>query len=514
MTPKTSKRAPIGRGCEGRNIKCPALLLFMLMLALPLAWSFDVGAQTVPNVDVDISQDTMKADISIGIGAVIRYDGNVTVTGGKANGLTFEAEVLEESWTVNINPNGYVPVAGDTVVAFDGSVSVPANAAEGTYELKVSVTVDTPGVYPPAVHHDIMKVTVIKNRIVVSVLEPSVVTITPTNVTQVHVFSFKVINRGSTDDMVSFGLRDEARLLNLGWGLDLIDEEELGIPAGSFVYINVNVTIPANPAAGDYEVTLGASSGKTDGYDQASAKVHVEKVHPVGTPTEEAWSFLGLGYTGWFTVSLAVIGVVMIVVLGGTEIGFFAFLIYILVPLYCRLKKDKILDNFTRGEIFGYIKANPGTHYMEIQNHLDVSNGVLAHHLSVLEREEFIKSNRDGLFKRFYPRHVKVSKKGKHLSRLQKDIIEEIERHPGIVQKTLAKFLGESKQVVSYHIKVLSKADIIRTEKDGSYVRIYSNRSHKARVRSEDVVEDRDEPMVVEAEPVGTTGTGSERFKM
>jgi predicted transcriptional regulator len=309
---------------------------------------------------------------------------------------------------------------------------------------------------------------------------------------------------------------DKPKLLALGWRLDLLNEnDEVEIGAEAFISVNVNVTIPANAEKGYYHVKLGATSGKTDCSDDAMAIVHVKSAPgpPVGVPSDDAWNFLGIGYTGWFMISLAMVGVVMIVVLGGTEIGFFAFLLYILVPLYCRLKKEKILDNFIRGEIFGYIKANPGTHYMEIQNHLDVSNGVLAHHLNVLEREEFIKSNRDGLYKRFYPKHVKISKKGKHLSRLQKDIIEEVERHPGIVQKTLAKFLGESKQVVSYHIKVLTKAKLLKIEKEGSYKKLYSNRSHKSRVKKDKMVEavSEDEPMVVEAEPVGS---GSERFKM
>jgi len=515
MMPNILSRKPVHREYKSPGRHWPMAIL-VIMILVPMVAALDAGAQTVPDVDVNIYQKMVKVDISIGKGSNIMYDGNVTVSNGKANGLTFEAEVLGEGWAVVINPNGYVPVAGDTRISFDGTVNVPSNAAEGSYELKVSVTVDTPGVYPPAVHHDIMDIQVIKERILVKVDEPSEIELVSSNVTQVHIFTFKVTNRGMTDDTVTFGLIDKPELLALGWRLELMGEDdEVELAAESFISINVNITIPANAKKGHYQVKLGADSGRTDCSDEATAIVHVKSSAgpPVGIPSEEAWNLLGIGYMGWFMISLAMVGVVMIVVLGGTEIGFFAFLIYILVPLYCRLKKDKILDNFTRGEIFGYIKANPGTHYMEVQNHLDISNGVLAHHLNVLEREEFIKSNRDGLYKRFYPKHVKISKKGKHLSRLQKDIIEEVERHPGIVQKTLAKFLGESKQVISYHIKVLAKAKLIKIEKEGSYKRLYSNRSHKARVKQTKVVDDAsvDEPMVVEAEPAGS---GSERFKI
>jgi predicted transcriptional regulator len=490
------------------------LLVLFLMTSLATLGS----AQTVPNVAVDIDQDKMLADISLGLGVTIRYTGNVTLEGGKANGVTLEAEILKEDWEVRINPDTYQPVTGDSTIEFNGQVRVPSNAVDGNYDLKVSATIDTPGVYPPAVFHDIMVIEVVKNRVKVIVEGPDFIELQSSNVTQTHVFSFKVLNRGSTDDVFGLGIIDRFNLRDKGWVLNLLetdDNDEIDIHAGSFVYINLEVVIPAFTEGGEFTVNLRADSSETDSFDEATARVKVTPVikEPAGKEGKP-WTFLGIGYLGWFTISLVVLGVCMMVFLGGTEIGFFMFLIYILVPLYVRLKKEKILDNFTRGQIFGYIKANPGTHYMEIQNHLDVSNGVLAHHLTVLEREEFIKSNRDGLYKRFYPRHVKVSKKGKHLTRLQKDILEEVERHPGIVQKTLARFLGESKQVISYHIKVLAKAKLIRIEKEGSYHKIYSKKSHKARTRPKKVIEVEEEAIAIEAEPVGSSGSEPPMMKL
>jgi predicted transcriptional regulator len=138
-----------------------------------------------------------------------------------------------------------------------------------------------------------------------------------------------------------------------------------------------------------------------------------------------------------------------------------------------RIKNDRVLDHFTRGQIYGFIKANPGTHYIAIQEHLELQNGVLAYHLKVLEREEYITSERDSIYKRFYPRHMKIPHKERQLSHLQRDIVEALKTHPGTSQNGLARMLGESKQVVGYHIRVLQKAGIVRVERDPQQTRCY-----------------------------------------
>ena len=39
-------------------------------------------------------------------------------------------------------------------------------------------------------------------------------------------------------------------------------------------------------------------------------------------------------------------------------------------PLYNKLDQDKVLYNFLRGEIYGYIKAKPGEYYNAIMKAL------------------------------------------------------------------------------------------------------------------------------------------------
>jgi predicted transcriptional regulator len=40
--------------------------------------------------------------------------------------------------------------------------------------------------------------------------------------------------------------------------------------------------------------------------------------------------------------------------------------------------------------------------YSSIKEELQISNGTLSYHLKMMEKENFIKSERDGLYKRFY----------------------------------------------------------------------------------------------------------------
>jgi DNA-binding transcriptional ArsR family regulator len=40
--------------------------------------------------------------------------------------------------------------------------------------------------------------------------------------------------------------------------------------------------------------------------------------------------------------------------------------------------------------------------------------------------------------------------------------------HPGVTQSSLARLLEESKQVVSYNLKVLVAAGVVRVERDGA----------------------------------------------
>jgi predicted transcriptional regulator len=205
----------------------------------------------------------------------------------------------------------------------------------------------------------------------------------------------------------------------------------------------------------------------------AEVSVRVQGV-PIAPPkTDDDGGMLPFDekYLYW-TLGIA-LGVGIIGFLGFTEVGMLAVLWTLLLPLFTRLRRDEVLNQFTRGEIFGFIKANPGVHLTAIKENLDLANGVLAYHLKVLIREEFVITRREGGYKRFYPHDMRVPRKRVHFTRLQLDMVEKLSLHPGLTQTALARMLGESKQVVNYNLRVLIAAEVVRVEKDGSSTKCY-----------------------------------------
>lgn len=154
---------------------------------------------------------------------------------------------------------------------------------------------------------------------------------------------------------------------------------------------------------------------------------------------------------------------------GITEYGRFRFFLYFLVPLYSKLNKEKVLNQFLRGQIYGYVMAYPGENYSSIKKAMGVENGTLTHHLYILEREGFVTSRVDGRNKRFYPAGVTRVKRTK-ASMIQKAILKMIRQSSDLTQTEIAEALGTSKQVVNYHIKSLQKIGLLSVAKNGSHL--------------------------------------------
>jgi len=148
----------------------------------------------------------------------------------------------------------------------------------------------------------------------------------------------------------------------------------------------------------------------------------------------------------------------------------------------------------------GYIEANPGVHYTEIMKSLDLSNGTLSYHLSVLEKQKLIISKREGLYKLFYPRPRKkedetaikprffstgISLENFKPSIIQEKIIKTIEEFQGISQIEIAEMLGLTKQSINYHIKKLRRAGIITVKKEKGSTRCFLiDKAQKIRQRT------------------------------
>ena len=170
------------------------------------------------------------------------------------------------------------------------------------------------------------------------------------------------------------------------------------------------------------------------------------------------------------------IGAWLLIILGLTENGKYGLFKFLVVPLYTKIRREEVLDHFTRGRIYGMIESSPGVHYTLIKKKVGVGNGTLTYHLSTLEREGFIRSEWDGLYKRFYPAQM-ASVPGEavlELSSVQNELLGHIRASPGISQKEISDLTGFSKRVISYHIGQMAQARVIRVERDGKKVRCFS----------------------------------------
>jgi DNA-binding MarR family transcriptional regulator len=165
-----------------------------------------------------------------------------------------------------------------------------------------------------------------------------------------------------------------------------------------------------------------------------------------------------------------------------TESGRYRLLVLftLLLPFYSRIQKEDVLDQFVRGQIYGFIKTNPGVHYNQILRKVGVKNGTLSYHLGVLEKTELIQSRREGLkYRVFYPTGMNFPKSERfRLTDFQIQIIDTLKHQPGITQKELARVLGQKPQTINYNIKVLDQAGLITVEKKGRKTTCFAVEQH------------------------------------
>ena len=181
------------------------------------------------------------------------------------------------------------------------------------------------------------------------------------------------------------------------------------------------------------------------------------------------------GPIGGLSLSLGLLAVGLAVF---TESGRYRLLVLftLLLPFYSRIQKEDVLDQFVRGQIYGFIKTNPGVHYNQILRKVGVKNGTLSYHLGVLEKTELIQSRREGLkYRVFYPTGMSFPKSERfRLTALQIQIIESLKRQPGITQKELAHLLEQKPQTINYNMKVLDQANLVSVIKKGRHTTCFA----------------------------------------
>lgn len=141
--------------------------------------------------------------------------------------------------------------------------------------------------------------------------------------------------------------------------------------------------------------------------------------------------------------------------------------LFFLAPLYSRIERAALLDHSIRASIYTFIVSHPGVHFTALMTDLDLKNGVLSYHLSMLERREFIRSVRDGAFRRYYPAGMRLPPD------FETVLMDQISTRPGSTPSELGRDIGGSRQTVNYHVNHLARRGAIRLVKEGKTLRCY-----------------------------------------
>jgi DNA-binding MarR family transcriptional regulator/protocatechuate 3,4-dioxygenase beta subunit len=162
-----------------------------------------------------------------------------------------------------------------------------------------------------------------------------------------------------------------------------------------------------------------------------------------------------------------------IAAIAATEVGKVALIGLLLIPLYTKIKREKVMDHFVRGRIFEYISQNPGVNYSAIKKRFNLTNGTVTYHLSMLERQDFIRSKHDGIYKRYFRNGSGAKLSDVEPMSVQLSIAKLVRERPGLTQKEIAKRVGSSKQLVSYHIRRMRDEGLLETRREGRSVKVY-----------------------------------------
>ena len=144
-----------------------------------------------------------------------------------------------------------------------------------------------------------------------------------------------------------------------------------------------------------------------------------------------------------------------------------------------RLSLEQVLENENRGKIIDLILKKPGIHFNELLREMDIAAGNLVWHLDILETYKVVGKKRIGNFVAYFPYYQKnpISNVDLKLqkSKLTLEILEMIEREPGIWNNFITKKMKVDHKTIKYHIDKLIELDLINFKKEGRKKKIYPN---------------------------------------
>ena len=144
-----------------------------------------------------------------------------------------------------------------------------------------------------------------------------------------------------------------------------------------------------------------------------------------------------------------------------------------------RLSLDEVLENENRNKIIDLILNEPGIHFNELLRKTGLAAGNLVWHLDILMTYKVIGKKRIGNFISYFPYYQKNPISNVNLklqkSKLTLEILEMIEKEPGIWNNLITKKFKVDHKTIQYHLKKLNELGLIKLEKEGRKKKIYPN---------------------------------------
>lgn len=144
--------------------------------------------------------------------------------------------------------------------------------------------------------------------------------------------------------------------------------------------------------------------------------------------------------------------------------------LWLWLRLYSRIPRDEVLDDETRQMLLELVHKDPGRHLRDLAREVG-SYGRTVHHLRRLEDEDFLRSQHEGRYLRFYP--LDVDPDDREPKSMREHVFATIETTPGIYAAEIARRIDTSRQLVSYHVGKLLEIGRIESKPGERVHRLY-----------------------------------------
>lgn len=136
---------------------------------------------------------------------------------------------------------------------------------------------------------------------------------------------------------------------------------------------------------------------------------------------------------------------------------------------YRQLTRKNSLDHPTRNQIAGYIRAHPGCHFGSILRGTGINRGTLSYHLGQLAMLGLVHEVRVRGLTRYFIQGSGLSDLEEKIlihrnNRVRCRILDLLELSPSVTRAELKKDLGISGPALWYHMQLLIRDGIVRTE--------------------------------------------------